>query len=63
MALCGIRMIQINFEITQDGQTFRDALYLPDDHNLTDVEIQAMQMERFNNWAALVKAASESANG
>ena len=56
-------MIKIDFEITQDGQTFRDALYLPDDHGLTEVEIQAMQMERFNNWAALVKAASESANG
>lgn len=53
-------MIQIDFEINQDGWMYRDALYLPDDHNLTDEEISAMQMERFNNWLAIVQSASEA---
>jgi hypothetical protein len=52
-------MTKIDFEITQDGQTFRDALYLQDDHGLTEDEIHLMQMERFNNWIAFVAAASQ----
>lgn len=53
-------MIKIDFEITQDGQTFRDALYLPEDHGLTEDEIHLMQMERFNNWVTFVEIASEA---
>ena len=52
--------MKIDFEITQNGLTYRDALHLPDEHALTQAEIEAMQMERFNNWAAFVEAASNA---
>lgn len=40
---------------------FRDALYLPDDHTHTDVEIDAMKQERINAWVLLITSApSES---
>jgi hypothetical protein len=39
-------MIKIDFEI----KGFRDALHLPDDHGLTDVEIEAMKQTRYDKW-------------
>jgi hypothetical protein len=44
----------IDFEITQNGYTLRDALVLPDDHVLTDAEIEAMKQARFDNWYAII---------
>jgi hypothetical protein len=44
----------INFEITKDGFTHRDALVLPDNHNLTKAEIEAMKQARFDAWYALM---------
>ena len=38
---------------TQYGK-FCDALHLPDDHTLTDEEIQAMKQQRLDNWIAVV---------
>ena len=52
--------MKIDFEITKNGMTYRDALHLPDDHTMTQAEIEAMQMERFNNWVAFVEAASNA---
>jgi hypothetical protein len=48
--------IQIVFEFTTRHGTFRDALYLPADHGLTDEQIAEMQRERLNNWLAVVEA-------
>jgi hypothetical protein len=39
-------MIKIDFEING----FSDALHLADDHNLTDVEIEAMKQARYDKW-------------
>lgn len=50
--------MKIDFEITWDGHTFRDAIHLPDAHTLTQAEIEAMQMERFNDWLTYVETAS-----
>lgn len=44
--------IDFSFE-TQYGR-FADALHLPDDHGLTDAEIEAMKQQRLNNWLAIV---------
>jgi hypothetical protein len=44
-------MIKIDFEING----FRDALYLADDHNLSDAEIDAMKQARYDKWDAYVK--------
>jgi hypothetical protein len=49
-------MPQIIFEFTTKYGTYRDALYLPDDHGLTDAEIEAMKQQRLDNWLAVVEA-------
>ena len=49
-------MITIEFEISQDGYTLKDAIVLPDNHDLTDEEIEDMKQSRFDNWYAIVTA-------
>ena len=48
--------MKIDFEFQTEHGIFRDALYLPDDHGLTDAQIEAMKQERVNNWIAFVIA-------
>lgn len=50
----GLGMIKIDFEFDSPHGVFRDALHLPDDHTMTDAEIQAMKQQRFDNWLAIV---------
>ena len=49
-------MIKIDFEKTsEDGlMIYRDAIYLEDDHTLTDVDIEAIKQQRFDRWYALI---------
>ena len=47
-------MISIDFEITQNGYTFKDAIVLPDDHTMTDDEIEALKQKRFDNWYTII---------
>lgn len=48
-------MIKIDFEFDAHPYgTFRDALHLPEDHGLTEDQIQALKQERFDNWMAVV---------
>ena len=49
-------MIKIDFEFDSQHGVFRDALHLPDDHGMTEAEIQAMKQQRFDNWIAIVTA-------
>lgn len=51
--------MKIDFEFQTDYGLFRDALHLPDDHGLTDEQIEAMKQERVNNWVAVVSAPPE----
>lgn len=55
-----MEQIKIDFERSTIYGTFRDALYLPADHAYTDVEIEAMQEERVQNWLAIIQIASEA---
>jgi hypothetical protein len=48
--------MKIDFDFTTAHGIFRDALHLPDDHTLTDDEIQAMKQQRVDNWIAVVTA-------
>lgn len=49
-------MVKIDFEFgTQHGK-FADALHLPDDHGLSDADIDAMKQQRLDNWLAVVNA-------
>ena len=49
-------MIKIDFTKTDGTYTLQDAIHLPEDHKLTDVEIDAIQQERFDNWVAIITA-------
>lgn len=49
-------MVKIDFEFQTDYGLFRDALHLPDDHGLTDEQIEAMKAERRDHWIAIVSA-------
>jgi len=49
-------MIKIDFEFTTEFGVFRDALHLPEDHGLTDAEIEVMKQQRVDNWLSIVNA-------
>jgi hypothetical protein len=49
-------MLKIDFEFDTPHGLFRDALHLPDDHGLSDEQIEAMKKERVDNWIAVVTA-------
>jgi hypothetical protein len=46
--------IKIDFEYTTEYGVFRDALHLPEDHNLTQEEINSQKEQRLQNWIAAV---------
>ena len=50
--------MKIDFEFQTPHGKFADALHLPDDHGLSDAEIQAMKEQRRDNWIAVVTAPS-----
>jgi hypothetical protein len=52
-------MIKIDFEITKNRMTLRDAIHLPDNHQYTDAQIEQMKNKRFNDWYAIVSAPQE----
>jgi hypothetical protein len=45
-------MIKIDFERQTRHGMYRDAITLPDDHQFTQAQIDAMMDERVNNWVA-----------
>lgn len=47
-------MTKIDFEFDTPHGLFRDALVLPDDHGLSDAEIDAMKQQRLNGWIEFV---------
>ena len=42
--------------MTDGTYTYRDALHLEDDHNLSEVDIEAIKQARFDRWLAVVTA-------
>jgi hypothetical protein len=46
--------MQIRFSYETKYGTFSDALNLPDDHSYTDVQLEAMQEQRRDNWIAYI---------
>jgi hypothetical protein len=47
--------MKIDFEFTTSYGTYRDALYLDDNHQLTNDEINALKQERLDNWLFVVE--------
>jgi hypothetical protein len=52
-------MISIDFEITKNGYSFKDAIVLPDGYSLSESDIEAIKQKRFDDWYAIVTAPSE----
>ena len=52
-------MIKIDFAFETQYGTYGDALILPDDHSLTDEEIEAMKQQRLTNWLAIIETPQE----
>lgn len=52
-------MIKLDFEFQTQYGVYRDALYLEDNHSLTEQDIEAMKQERVDNWIAVITAPSE----
>ena len=47
-------MIKIEFEMSRDGMTFRDAIVLPVGHDFTDAQLEELKQKRFNDWYEIV---------
>lgn len=52
-------MIKIDFEFETSHGKYADALYLPEGHNLSDAEIQAMKEQRRDNWITAITTVAE----
>jgi hypothetical protein len=48
--------IQIIFEFPTPHGTYRDALWLPVDHGLSDAQLDALKQERLDNWLSIITA-------
>jgi hypothetical protein len=48
--------MKIDFEFTTQYGVFRDALYLEDNHTLSEAEINALQQERLDNWLNAIES-------
>lgn len=51
--------MQIRFIFDTEFGQFSDALNLPDDHQFSDSEIQAMKQQRLDNWLRVVTTVPE----
>ena len=51
--------MQIIFTFDTPFGSFCDALHLPDDHGLTEGQLEAMKQERLTNWLAVVNPSPE----
>jgi len=50
--------MKIDFEIERDGNVYRDSITLPDNHTLTEEEIQTLKDARYISWKMFVQQAS-----
>ena len=51
--------MKIDFEFQTEYGKFADALWFPDDRPIpSDAEIEAMKVQRLNNWIAVLTAPS-----
>lgn len=48
-------MIKIDFEFESQFGIYRDALYLPENHNFTEEEIEEIKTERLNKWLNVIE--------
>jgi hypothetical protein len=51
-------MIEIQFSVETEIGLYNDTIVLPDDHQLTKEEIEAIKVQRVENWKAFVEQMS-----
>jgi len=56
-------MIKIDFEFDSPYGKFADALHLPEDHGLSEAQIEALKQERLDNWLAILSMPQELVDG
>ena len=56
-------MIKIEFEINRDGNKFRDAIVLEDNHNLTNEQIEEIKEKRFQDYLIAIQPQEEINEG
>jgi hypothetical protein len=56
-------MIKIDFEINRDGNTFRDAIVLEDNHNFTNEQIEEIKEKRFQDYLIAIQPQEETIEG
>ena len=52
--------MKIDFEKTNGQYTLRDAILLPDDHNLTEAQIENIKQQRFDNWLSIITSSTDT---
>ena len=50
--------MKIDFEFTTQHGVFSDALYLDDDHQLSESEITELKQERLDSWLYILESQS-----
>jgi hypothetical protein len=51
--------MKIDFSFNTQYGIFSDAIHLPDDHTLTEEQIESIKQERLNNWITIIETPSE----
>ena len=49
----------IQFKFNTEYGVFSDALNLPDDHGITDEQLELLKQQRVDNWIAVITAPAE----
>ena len=52
-------MIKIDFEFTTEYGVYRDAITLPEDHTLSEEDINVIKQERVDAWISLINTPVE----
>jgi len=43
-------MIRIEFDMIEDGYAYRDVIVLPENHGLSNEQIETIKAKRFRDW-------------
>jgi hypothetical protein len=52
-------MVKIEFKFDSEFGVFRDAIVLPDNHGMSDAQIDSMKQQRFDAWLETVRLSDE----
>jgi hypothetical protein len=56
-------MLNIDFSFDTQYGNFSDSIWLPEDHTLSDDDIEAMKQQRLTNWITIIETPPEPIDG